>query len=192
MSAERNLIFLACRKHKTRRIIFFKWLHFFFSWLFLYHKEVTRVFSSTLNLAWQFSYQWNRRCAILPQSQTCKFGRTKFDTHTVLSRDEVLISLIILLQVLLSPWRSARKVQLCFLRDLAFHLHVAKNFFNNFFMTWGQKEFASVVEFNRKYMKLRKFGILVNKTTSLFTSVGDSNISRGVCENFGNSGREGG
>ena len=41
-------------------------------------------------------------------------------------------------------------------------------------------------------MKLTKFGILVNKTTSLFTSVRDSNISRGMCENFGNSGGEGG
>ena len=136
---------------------FFNWMHFFFTWLFLYHKEVTQVLSSTLNFAWQFSYQWNRRCAILPQSQICKFGRTKFDTHTVLSREEVLISLIILLQVLPSSWYSTRKVQLCFLRDLAFHLHVAKNFFNNFFMTWGQKEFASVVEFNRKYMKLTQF-----------------------------------
>ena len=52
--AERNFIFLPCRKHQTRKIIFFNWLHFFFSWLFLYHKEVTRVFSSTLNFAWQF------------------------------------------------------------------------------------------------------------------------------------------
>ena len=75
--AERNFIFLACREHKTRKIGFFNWLHFFFSWLFLYHKEVTRVFSSTLNFAWQFSYQWNRRCAILPKTQICKFGRTK-------------------------------------------------------------------------------------------------------------------
>ena len=134
---------------------FFNWMHFFFTWLFLYHKEVTQVLSSTLNFAWQFSYQWNQRCTILPQI-ICKFGRTKFDTHTVLLRKEVLISLIILLQVLPSSWYSARKVQLCFLRDLAFHLHVAKNFFNNFFMTWAQKEFASVVEFNRKYMKLTK------------------------------------
>ena len=119
--------------------------------------SITQVFSSTLNFARQFSYQWNWRCAILPQSQICKFGRTKLDTHIVLSRDEVLISLIILLQVLPSSWCSARKVQLCFLRDLAFYLHVAKNFFNNFFMTWAQKESASVVEFNRKYMKLTKF-----------------------------------
>ena len=29
-------------------------------------------------------------------------------------------------------------------------------------------------------MKLTKFGILANKTTSLFTSIRDSNISRGV------------
>ena len=124
---------------------FFNWLHFFFSWLFLYHKEVTRVFSSTLNFAWQFSYQWNRRSTILPQTQIGKFGRKKFDTHTVLSCDEVLISLIILLQVLLSSWRSARKVQLCLLRDLAFHLqNSTKVTWNtqNLSLTWAHKEFA--------------------------------------------------
>ena len=117
---EWNFIFLACREHKTQKINFFNWLHFFFSSLLLYHKE--RVFSSTLNFAWQCSYQWNRRRAILPQTQICKFGITKFDTHAVLLRDEVLISLIILLQVLLSSWPSERKVQLCLLCDLAFHL----------------------------------------------------------------------
>ena len=47
----------------------FNWLHFFFTWLFLYHKEVSRVFSSTSNIAWQFSYQWHRQCAILLQTQ---------------------------------------------------------------------------------------------------------------------------
>ena len=31
-------------------------------------------------------------------------------------------------------------------------------------------------------MKLTKFGILVNKTTSLFTSIRDSNISRGCAK----------
>ena len=69
------------------------------------------------------------------QTQICKFGGMKFNTHTVLSRDKVLISffLFILLQVLLC---------------------------------------------SRKYMKLPKCGILVNKTTYLFTSV-KSNISRG-------------
>ena len=90
--AEWNFIFLACREQKTQKTFFFNWLHLFFSWLFLYHKEVTQVFSSTLNFAWQFSYQWNRRSAILPQTQIGKFGRTKFDTHTVLSRDDILIS----------------------------------------------------------------------------------------------------
>ena len=39
-------------------------------------------------------------------------------------------------------------------------------------------------------MKLSKFGIIVNKTTPVFTSIRDSNISRGVWENFGNSGGE--
>ena len=68
------------------------WLHFFFTWLFLYHKEVTRVSSSTSNFAWQFSHEWNQQHAILPQIQICKFGRTKFNTHFVLSHNEVLIS----------------------------------------------------------------------------------------------------
>ena len=45
------------------------WLHFFFTWLFLYDKEVSRVFSSTSNIAWQFSFQWHRQCAILLQTQ---------------------------------------------------------------------------------------------------------------------------
>ena len=47
-----------------------------------------------------------------------------------------------------------------------------------------------VVEFNRKYMKLTKFGILASKTT-LFTSIRDSNISEECAKNFGNSGGEG-
>ena len=33
-------------------------------------------------------------------------------------------------------------------------------------------------------MKITKFGILVNKTTSLFTSIRDSNISRGCMRKF--------
>ena len=70
----------------------------------------------------------------------------KFDTHTVLSRDKVLISLFILLQVLLC---------------------------------------------SGKYMKLPKCGILVNKTTYLFTSIREQYLQE-VCENFGNSGGVGG
>ena len=120
--SQRNKIFPCMSRTQNTKNNFFNWFYFFFSWLFLYHKEVAQVFSSTLNFVWQFSYQWNQLLAILPQTQICKFGRTKFDTHTVLSRDKVLISLIILLQVLLSSWRSARKVQLCLLRDLVFHL----------------------------------------------------------------------
>ena len=115
------------------------WLHLFFTWLFLYHKEVSRVFSSTSNIAWQFSYQWHRHCAILLQTQIHMYAnlvRTKFDTHTV------LISSFKLLQVLLSSWCSEWKVQLYFPRDLSLNFRVAKNFFNNFFMTWAQKEFA--------------------------------------------------
>ena len=153
-----------------------------------------RVFSSTLNFAWQFSYQWNRRHAILPQTQICKFGRTKFDTHTILSCDEVLISLIIPLQVLLSSWRSAWKVQLCSLGDLAFHLQNCriqqKLQETHKICLWLEGKRSShikgirlsVIQFNRNYMKLTKFGTLVNKTTSLFISIRDSKISRGCAK----------
>ena len=69
--SQRNetFMFLACREHKPHTKNFFHWLHFFFTWLFLYHKEVSRVFSSTSNIAWQFSYHWHRQRAILPQTQ---------------------------------------------------------------------------------------------------------------------------
>ena len=59
---------------------------------------------------------WGGKKYELMKSATCNFtansniGRTNFDTHTLSSRDEVLISLDILLQVLLSSWCSERKV----------------------------------------------------------------------------------
>ena len=40
----------------------------------------------------------------------------------------------------------------------------------------------SVIEFNRKYMKLTKFDILVNETTYLFTSIRDSNSFTGCAK----------
>lgn len=45
----------------------------------------------------------------------------------------------------------------------------------------AQKEFnlISVIEFNRKYRKVTKIRILVNKTAYLFPFVKDSNISKG-------------
>ena len=57
-------------------------------------------------------------------------------------------------------------------------------FVENFLVTWARKEFAygmrlSVIEFNRKYMKLTKFDILVNETAYLFTSIRDSNSFTG-------------
>ena len=41
-------------------------------------------------------------------------------------------------------------------------------------------------------MKITKFGVLVNKTTSLFTSIRDSNISRGCMRKFWKLQRGGG
>ena len=48
------------------------------------------------------------------------------------------------------------------------------------------------MQFIRKYMKITKFGVLVNKTTSLFTSIRDSNISRGCMRKFWKLQRGGG
>ena len=57
-------------------------------------------------------------------------------------------------------------------------------FVENLLVTWVHREFAygmrlSVKEFNRKYMKLTKFDILVNETIHLFTSIRDSNSFTG-------------
>ena len=177
------------------------------------------------NFAWQFSYQWNRRRAILPQTQICKFGRTKFDTHTVLSCDEVLISLYILLQVLLSSWHSERKVQLYFPRDLAFHLHVAKNILNNklFLCELRAKDSVICCRIQQKMHETHRICLWLEHIRSLHIrnplicytiqqkihethkiwppSEQDYFFAhfnkrwqyfQGVCENFGNSGGEGG
>ena len=46
---------------------------------------------------------------------------------------------------LLSSWRSERKYGWISPRDLAFHLPVAKDFVNNFFVSWVHKEFADLL-----------------------------------------------
>ena len=99
-----------------------------FESLFQHVKHCMTIFLSMTSAMCNFTANSN--------THVCKFGWTKFDTHTV------LISLFILLQVLLSSWCSKWKVQLYFPCDLALNFRVAKNFFNNFFVTWAQKEFA--------------------------------------------------
>ena len=101
-------------------------------------KKLWESFPARQTLHDNFLSMKSATCNFTANSNThvCKFGRTKFDTHTV------LISLFILLQVLLSSWCSEWKVQLYFPHDLALTFCVAKNFFNNFFVTWAQKEFA--------------------------------------------------
>ena len=102
-----------------------------FESLFQHVKHCMTIFLSMTSAMRNFTANSN--------THVCKFGWTKFDTHTV------LISLFILLQVLFSSWCSEWKVQLYFPRDLSLNFRVAKNFFNNFFMTWAQKEFAYVI-----------------------------------------------
>ena len=68
-----------------------------------------------------------------------KFGRTKFDTYTVLSRDEVLISLI-----------TQYFFKCCFLLDAAREKYSYVSYPTLHFI-------CRIVEFNRNYMKCTKF-----------------------------------
>ena len=57
---ERNFYIPCMSRTQARKKIPFYRLQSFFTWLFLYEKEVKeRVFSSTLHFAWQFSCKWN-------------------------------------------------------------------------------------------------------------------------------------
>ena len=116
------------------------WLHFFFTWMFLYHKEVTRVFSSTSNIAWQFSYQWNWQRAISPQTQIHMYANL-VEQNLKLTLPWSLC-LYFFKSCFLLDAVSEKYRTLYFACDLALNFRVAKNFFNNFFVTWAQKEFA--------------------------------------------------
>ena len=58
-------------------------------------------------------------------------------SHSLIARHSPNLSAFFLTQ-----WE---KVRLNFPRDLAFHLPVAKDFVNNFFVTWVHKEFADLL-----------------------------------------------
>ena len=72
--SQRNetFIFLAYREHKHEKN--FILIGYIPSSLdcFSITKKLQRVFSSTLHFAWQFSCKWNRRSAILPQTNLNK------------------------------------------------------------------------------------------------------------------------
>ena len=125
----------ACREHN--------WLHFFFTWLFLYHKEVSRVFSSTSNIAWQFSYQWHRQCAILLQTQIHMYANL-VEQNLILTLSWSLC-LYFFKSCFLLGAVSEKYSYISLATFLLLNFRVAKNFFNNFFMTWAQKEFAYVI-----------------------------------------------
>ena len=110
----------------------------------------TSLFQHVKNAAQQFYYEWNESHAILLLTQISKFAIRKFDTHTVTWQSpDLFVYTSSSVAFSLMQWD---KEQLCFQPNLAFHLRVAMNFFNNFFVTWVHKEFANlhVVEFNRK------------------------------------------
>ena len=58
-SGTKTFIFLACREHinHERNFLLTDYISRIFTWLFLHHKEVTRVIPSTSFFAWQFSHK---------------------------------------------------------------------------------------------------------------------------------------
>ena len=128
---ERPLLAGKSRTQTQKKFLFNNWLYSFFTWLFLYHKEVTKSL---------FPHLANRRRAILPQTQIRKFGRMKFDRHTLsyhMTRSWYLCLYFFKCCFLL----DAEREKYSYISH-AFHLRVAKNLFNNFFMTWAHTEFA--------------------------------------------------
>ena len=119
----------------AERNFHFNWLHSLFTWLLLYYKEVTKSLFRHVTL-----------CAII-------FLQMKF------YRKLKYANLVERKSILTLSYRATRSWSLClyffkwcFLLDAvrekysyishSIHLHVAKNSFNNFFMTWAHKEFA--------------------------------------------------
>ena len=135
----------------------FNWLHFFFTWLFLYHKEVSRLFSSTSNIAWQFSYQWNRQHAILPQTQIhmYKFGWTKLIFWYSHCPDLFVYTSSSLAFFLMQGVKST----VIFPSRPCFKFLCGQELFQQFLRDLSTKgiHLSNIVEFNRKYMKLTKF-----------------------------------
>ena len=134
---------------------FFNWLHFFFTQLFLYHKEVTRVFSSMSNIAWQFSYQWNQHYV-----QFCH--KLKYPCMQIWSNKiwylhcpDLFVYTSSRLAFFLMQWVKSTVILL--LRP-CFKFSCGQELFHQFLRDLSAKGIRlSVVEFNRKYVKLTKF-----------------------------------
>ena len=124
----------------------------------------------------KFSYQWNRRRT----TQICKLVERKS-----------MISLIILLQVLLSSWRSARKVQLCFLRDLAFHLQncrIQQKLHERHKICLWLERIRNLLICYTIQQKIHETHKIRHPSEQNYFFV---QYFQGVCENCGNSGGEG-
>ena len=148
-----TFIFLACREHRTRKKNFFNWLHFFFTWLLLYHKEVTRVFSSTSNIAWQFWMKLATRNFIAnSNTHVCKFGRTKiWYSHC----PDLFVYTSSGLAFFLMQWVKSTVI---FPLRPCFKFSCGQELFQQFLRDLSAKGIhLSIVEINRKYMKLTKF-----------------------------------
>ena len=139
-------------KHTHKKL--FNWLHFFFTWLFLYHKKVSRVFSCTSNIAWQFSYQWHWQCAILPQTQIHMYANL-VGQNLILALSWSLFYTSSSLAFFLVQWVKSTVV---FPSRPCFKFSCGQELFQQFLRDLSTKGIRlSVVEFNRKYMKLTKF-----------------------------------
>ena len=59
----------------------FNWLHSFFTWLFLYHKEVTKSLFQSVALCVTIFLQMKLATCNFTSNSNMQIGRMKFDTH---------------------------------------------------------------------------------------------------------------
>ena len=143
---------------------------------------------SPLTASLYYLNAWNR----LLQTQICKFGRTKFDTCTVLLHDEVLISLFILIHAFCFLLNAVRE-KYSYIPHATLHFICVWTFWT--ISSWLEQIRNSLIcwKIQQKIHETHKiWHRSEQKITSLSTSMRDSNTSRGMCENFGNSGAEAG
>ena len=133
----------------------FNWLHFFFFWLFLYHKEVSRVFSSTLN-------NLHDNFLINEISNVQFYRKLKYTCMQIWSNKiwyshcpDLFVYTSSSLAFFLMQWVKSTVI---FSSWPCFNFLCGQELFQQFLHDLSAKGIRlSVVEFNRKYMKLTKF-----------------------------------
>ena len=146
-----TFIFLACREHKTHTKKNFHWLHFFFIWLFLYHKEVTRA-RQTLQDNFLINEIGNAQFYRKLKYTCMQIWLNKiWYSHC----PDLFVYTSSSLAFFLMQWVKSTVI---FPSRPCFNFLCGQELFQQFLRDLSAKGIRlSVVEFNRKYMKLTKF-----------------------------------